>query len=73
MQVKEMVYDLAFILCGIIFMYIIPLDSYLGLYFKTRGFDSYVIYFVIDLAAEFIILLIVTIYLKRNGFFLSFS
>lgn len=64
-----MVYAIAFILCGVIFKYIISLDSYLGGHFKLRGFDSYVIYFIIDFASELIILLVVTIYLNKDGFF----
>ena len=69
MQVKEMVYAIAFILCGIIFKFIIPLDSYLGRHFSNRGFVNYVAYFLIDFGSEFFILLVVTIYLNRNGFF----
>lgn len=68
-----MVYAIAFILCGIIFQFIIPLDSYLGRHFNSRGFVSYVVYFLIDFGSEFFILLVVTIYLNRNGFFSSFS
>ena len=61
---------MAFTVCGIIFQFIIKLDSsYLRAHFEERGFSVYVLYFAVDFLCEFVILMIVTIYLKRSGFF----
>jgi len=41
--------------------------------FKNRSFEEYLVYFGIDVVAEFVILIIVSNTLKYNGFFGQFG
>jgi len=60
-----MIFAASFLLAGVIFLYLFKTETnFLSNVFIERSLEEYIIYFGIDIIAEFLILLIVSMTLK---------